>query len=169
MERREAMYFQQSDLFDGTSEDFLKEIMGLAIKESHRKGYVLFRRGDRARYFYILVKGQVKIRIGENGYIVYTVDRSGEAFGWSSLVGRDVYSASAECRISTNVLKIDFEKLQEILEKDPASGLIFFKSLAGTLGDRLLQTYKMISVASQPEISSSFGTGQVLESEATTA
>jgi len=163
------MYFQQSDLFGGTSKDFVKEFMDLAIKESHRRGYLLFRQGDRARYLYILVKGQVKIRIGENGHTVCTVDRSGEAFGWSSLVGRDVYSASAECKISTHLLKIDVEKLQKILEKDPANGLIFFKRLAGTLGDRLLQTYKMISVSSQAEISSSFGTGQVLESEATTA
>jgi CRP-like cAMP-binding protein len=163
------MYFLQSDLFRGASKDFVKEFMDLAIKESHRKGYLLFRRGDRARYFYILVKGQVKIRIGENGHTVCPVDRSGEAFGWSSLVGRDVYFASAECKISTNLLKINVEKLQKILEKDPANGLIFFKRLAGTLGDRLLQTYKMISVASQAEISSSFGTGQVLESEATTA
>ncbi len=163
------MYFQQGDILRGMSKDFVKEFMDITMKESHKKGYFLFREGKSASHFYILLKGCVKLRIGETGPMVYTVDYPGEAFGWSSLVGRDVYSASAECREPTKLLKIDVGKLQEILEKDPANGLIFFKRLAGTLGNRLLQTYKMMSVASQPEVSASFGTGQVMESEATTA
>ena len=161
------MYFQQADLLRGMSRDFMKEFMGTTMKESHRKGYFLFREGDRARHFYILLKGCVKLSIGETGHTVYTVDHPGEAFGWSSMVGGDVYSASAECREPTKLLKIEVGKLQKIFEKDTANGFIFFKRLAGTLGNRLLQTYKQISAMSQAEISNSFGTGQVQESEAT--
>lgn len=163
------MYFQQSDLLRGMGNDFVKEFMGLTMKESHKKGYLFFRGGDRAKYFYILLKGNVRISIGEAGHTVSTVDRPGEVFGWSSLVGREVYSASAECKESTKVLKIDVAMLQKTLEKDPASGLIFFQHLAGTLGNRLLQCYEMISGVSQAEIHPSFGTGQVLESEETIA
>jgi CRP-like cAMP-binding protein len=162
------MYFEQTRLLRGMKRDFLKELMDIAIKESHDKGYFFFQRGNRANHFYILTKGNVRIRLGEAGDVVYIVDRPGEAFGWSSLVGRDVYSASAECKESTTLLKIDANRLQKILEKEPTSGLIFFKRLAGILGDRLLQSYKMVSDSSQAEISTSFGTGQVQESEATT-
>ena len=161
------MYFQQSDLLRGMSKDFVKEFMDLTMKESHRKGYFIFRKGEGAKYFYILIKGRVRISIGETGHMVAAVDRPGETFGWSSLVGRDVYSASAECRESTKVLKIDVEKLQNILEKDPVQGLIFFKHLAATLGNRLIQCYKTISGTSELKASLSFGTGQVMESEAT--
>lgn len=161
------MYFAQSDLLRGMSRDFLKEFMEIAVKESHKKGYFLFHEGDRARYFYILLNGCVKIRFGETGHMVSTVDRAGEAFGWSSLVGRNVYSASAVCNESTKIIKIDARELQKILEKEPSQGLIFFKHLAGTLANRLLQSWKMDLITSQPEISLSFGTGQVLESEAT--
>ena len=69
----------------------------------------------------------------------------------------------------TKLLKMDVKKLNEILEKDPANGIVFFRHLAWTLGNRLIQTYKMISNAFQVDTSSSFGTGQVLESETTTA
>jgi hypothetical protein len=31
------------------------------------------------------------------------------------------------------------------LETDPANGIIFFKQLAATLGNRLIESYKMIS------------------------
>ena len=161
------MYFQQSDILRGLSRDFVKELMDITTKESHKKGYVIFHKGVRARYFYILLKGQVKIRIGETGHSVYTVDHPGEAFGWSSLVGRDVYSASAECNQPTKLLKIEVEKLENVMENDPANGLIFFKHLAGTLGNRLLQTYNMISGSFEREISPSFGTGQVMESPST--
>ncbi len=162
------MYFEQSDLFRGMNRDFVKDFMDVSVKESHRKGYFLFREGDRARYFYILLKGSVKINIGETGHTVHRVDQPGEVFGWSSLVGRDAYTASAECMESTKLLKIDNNRLQMVLEKDSANGLIFFKRLARTLGGRLLQSYKMISGTSQPDVSLSFGTGQVQESEATT-
>ena len=163
------MYFEQGDLLRGMNKDFVKEFINLAIKESHKKGYFLFREGNRANYFYILLKGRVKITIGETGHAVYTVDHPGEVFGWSSLVGRNAYSASAECREPTKILKFGIKKLQRILEKDPSNGLIFFKRLSGTLGNRLLQTYHMIYGASQPGISPSFGTGQVQESLATNA
>jgi CRP-like cAMP-binding protein len=82
------MYIQQSDLFWGMNRDFVKEVMNIAVKESYQKGDFLFREGDPAVNFYILIKGRVKLTIGETGQMVYTVDRSGEAFGWSSLLDR---------------------------------------------------------------------------------
>jgi CRP-like cAMP-binding protein len=159
------MYFQQSDLLRGMSKNFVKNFMGITVKESHRKGYFIFREGKRATHFYILLKGRVTLSIGENGRSIYAVDHAGEVFGWSSLVGRAAYSASAQCKESTILIKVHTEKLQKLLEKSPADGLIFFKRLAGTIGSRLLNSYKLISSTFQPDISYSFGTGQVIESE----
>jgi CRP-like cAMP-binding protein len=147
--------------------DFVKEIFNITVKEYHRKGYFLFREGNAAKHSYILLKGCVRLSIGETGHGVYTVDHPGEVFGWSSLLGRDTYSASAECRQPTKLLKINRDKLEEILERDLVNGFIFFKGLAATLGNRLLQTYRMISGISQAEMPLSFGTGQVQESHAT--
>ena len=62
--------------------------------KTFQKGDILFLEGDPATYFYILIKGRVKLTIGENGPVVHTVDHAGEAFGWSSLIDRDVYSVT---------------------------------------------------------------------------
>ena len=161
-----AMYIQQADLFWGMSRDFVKEVMNIAEKESYQKGDFLFHEGDPAANFYILIKGRVKLTIGEAGPVVHTVDHAGEAFGWSSLVDRDVFSASAECLEATILQKIDRRSLQKILEEDLANGLIFFKRLAGIIGNRLLWSYKMITAASQAQISPTLGSGQIEESEA---
>ena len=124
------------------------EMTGISLRESHKKGDILFREEDPARHFYILMKGRVSLNIGKSGRVVYTVSDLGDGFGWSSLVGRDVYSASAECVESTELLKIDREKFLKIVEKDPTNGLIFFRSLAGTVGKRLINNYKAIDYPS---------------------
>jgi CRP-like cAMP-binding protein len=153
------MYLKQKDIFWAMSKDFVKEIMGISVTESHKQGELLFREGDLANTFYILLKGRVKLSLGETGQVVYIVSNAGEAFGWSSLIGREIFSASAECLAATKLLKFDKKKLQKILEKDPGNSLILFKRLAEILGNRLLQSYTIISSASRAE---SYGTGQVM-------
>jgi len=138
------MYIKQSDLLSGTSMDFVKKFMDICRMVSHEKGDILFHENDEARHFYILLNGRVKLSVGGGGQVVYDVGQNGEAFGWSSLIGRDVYSASAECVEPTKLLVADRKKLGKILEDDPANGLIFLKQLAATLGNRLMETYKMI-------------------------
>jgi CRP-like cAMP-binding protein len=160
------MYIQQSDLFWGMNRDFVKKVMNIAEKKSYRKGHFLFHEGDPAVNFYVLIKGQVKLTIGETGQMVYTVDRAGEAFGWSSLIERDVYSASGECLQDTTLQKFDSRTLLKLVEEDPVNGLIFMKRLAGLIGNRLVWSYKMITSSSQAPVSLTGGSEQIEESEA---
>ena len=157
------MYLKQKDIFWAMGKDFVKEIMDVSVTESHKEGELLFHEGDPANTFYILLKGRIKLSLGETGQAVYIVSSAGEAFGWSSLIGRERFSATAECMAETKLLKFDKEKLNKVLDKDPINSLILFKRLAELLGNRLLQSYTIISSASQAEISPSYGTGQVVE------
>ncbi len=139
------MYIKQSELFTGTSMDFVKKFMDISEMSSHKKGEVLFRENDPAKFFFILLNGCVKLSVGEPQQVVYNAGRNGEAFGWSSLIGGDVYSASAECIEATELLKTSCDKLSRVLEADPDNGIIFFRQLAATLGNRLLETYRVIT------------------------
>ena len=160
------MYIQQSDLFWGMNRDFVKEVMNIGEKESYQKGDFLFREGDPASNFYILIKGRVKLTTGETGQMVHMVDRPGEAFGWSSLIERDVYSASGECKEYTILQKFDARALLKLVEEDLVNGLIFMKRLAGLIGKRLIWSYKMFTASSQAAVSMTGGTGQIEVSEA---
>jgi CRP-like cAMP-binding protein len=160
------MYFQQGDIFWGLERDFVKALMDVGEKKSYEKGHFIFHKGDPATYFYILIKGRVRLSIGEAGGVTYTVDHAGELFGWSSLIDREVYSASGECLEETILQKFDKDNVHSILEKDPANGLIFLKRFAGTIGNRLLWSYNMLTASSQAEISPSLGTEQIQKSEA---
>jgi len=160
------MYIQQADLFWGMKRGFVKEVMNIAEKKSYQKGEFIFREGDPAANFYVLIKGQVKLTIGDAGQMVYTVDRAGEAFGWSSLIERDVYSASGDCQQDTLLQRFDSRALLNILDQDPVNGLIFIKRLASLIGNRLLWSYKVIRSSSQATVSPTGGSGQIEVSEA---
>jgi CRP-like cAMP-binding protein len=155
------MYFKQADIFWGMNKAFIKAIMNNTVQETHESGTRLFAEGDPATHSYILLKGQVKLRIGEFGKVVYIVNRAGEVFGWSTLIDRDVYSATADCMAQTKLMKLDKDTIQKALADDPASGLVFFRRIAEILGNRLIQSYTMISSAYTTEEVPSFGTGQV--------
>ena len=135
------MDIQKADLLRGLSRDCINAIMDIAIQESYGVGAYLFLRGDPAGCFYFLLMGRVKLHLGETGKMVHHMSRPGEIIGWSGLVGREAYSASAECTTPTELHKIETGRLRKIMEKNPVEGFVFFKNLSKILGDRLLQSY----------------------------
>ncbi|MBF0468125.1 MAG: cyclic nucleotide-binding domain-containing protein [Desulfamplus sp.] len=137
------MFIDQGDLLQGMSMIFTKRFMDIATRDNHDKGEFLFHEGDPADYFYTLIIGSVRLTI-ETGHRVYIVEKAGDAFGWSSLLDREVYSASAECLERTVLLKFDRNNLGKLLEEHPDNGLTFYKKLAQILGNRLLHSYKVI-------------------------
>ena len=160
------MFIKQTDLFWSLSHEFVKKVMDRVEKESYETGQFIFSEGEPAIYFYTLIKGRVKLRFGKTGISVFTVNHAGESFGWSSIVNRDMYSASAECIEPTTAIKIDREIFWKILTEYPNDGLVFMKRLATLLGQRLLWSYEMVSSSMKVNNQISFGTGQVLETAA---
>ncbi|UCG11188.1 MAG: cyclic nucleotide-binding domain-containing protein [Deltaproteobacteria bacterium] len=157
------MFIERADLLKGMSREFVNEIKAIMFEESHPKGAFLFKEGDPANNFYILQEGGVKLTIGEQGHIVQIASNAGEAFGWSSLVGREAYTASAECLIPTRLMKIEKEKLNWILEGYPADGMSFFKGLARILGQRLLNSYISLLLAQPSETHRTYGSSLTLQ------
>jgi CRP/FNR family cyclic AMP-dependent transcriptional regulator len=157
------MYLKQGDIFWGMSSESLKKINAFSRKTSYTTGRVLFEAGDPADRFFSLVKGRVKLTMPGTGQTVYTVSRGGEAFGWSSLIDRDVYSASALVTAPSVLLVIEKDALAQILRDYPGDGCIFFRQLAHTLGERLMQSYDLISTVYRETLAASQGTGQVQE------
>jgi hypothetical protein len=139
-----AMPTSQSELFKGLKPQAVNEILSLGTEESLRKGTFVYKKGDPARFFYILKEGKLSLRIGEEGQIDYMVCDPGEAFGLSSLAGRETFATYAECIEECELLKIGVEQLSQLLERNPLSGLAFYRGLAGVLNQRLIKTHGMV-------------------------
>lgn len=160
------MYFPQGDLFHGMDTAFVKGIMDIAEKANFQSGDMLFHQGEPADHFFILIKGGVKLTLGETGHVVYDVNHGGETFGWSSLAGRKEYSASAECQKPSKVLKVSVKALQGILDADPANGLVLYRRLARVLGERLIRSYKAAVETSSKTEAYSYGATHLSQPDA---
>ena len=139
------MHIKMGDFIMGMGKEFATEAMNISEKLSLNGGKIIFSTGGTADYFYVLLKGQVQLSLGDSGPVVYQVRQPGEIIGWSCLVGRETYSASAECLDTTELLRFDRESFLEILSKNPASEALLFKRLATMLGNRLLELYPSIT------------------------
>lgn len=139
------MYLKQGDLFWGMDKDFVKKAMEISVKENYDDGAEIFREGSPATDFYILVKGRVKLTLGEKSREVYVAYQPGEVIGWSSLIGRDTLSATADCLEPTIVSKIDRKQFLDLLAEYPADAVTLFQRVAAMLGNRLVHLYPTIA------------------------
>lgn len=157
------MYFKQSDFFSGMAHSFVKDLMEKAGKAAYESGDIIFREGDPTRYFYILIKGHIKLTIGDDAHTVFVIDHPGECFGWSSLINRSRYSASAVCVAPTNLMRLEKTHFRATLERHPADGLLFMERVAGMIGDRLLLSYRTLASLATLAAHPTEGSGQVQE------
>jgi CRP-like cAMP-binding protein len=161
------MFIQEAELFKGFDEQTMAEMTKIMVAQSFKSGTVLFTKQDQANTFYILWEGRVRLAIGTQGKIDYTASKRGEAFGWSSLVGRETYTATAECVAPTKLFTVAKDELAKLFEKLPRDGMLFYQRLAAAIVQRLLLNYD--SYLSQGGLTgvTSYGTGQVTEPQET--
>ncbi len=138
------MYLKSADLFLGMGKEFVTEALDISTKLSRAEGDYLFQLNEPAVHFYILLKGKVKLSLGKTGPVVYVARHPSEIIGWSSIIGRDAYSASAQCMQPTDLLRFDRQGFLKLLAENPTNEAILFKRLAEMLGNRLLELYPNI-------------------------
>jgi CRP-like cAMP-binding protein len=119
--------------------------MAAGTRHALAAGAFVYRRDDPADFLYILVQGEIRLRLGDEGAEVFTIADLGEVFGWSSLIGRERHTLSAFCRQPATVLKIERRRLMALVDNDPDSGVIFYRQLSRALGNRLLQIYDTVA------------------------
>jgi CRP-like cAMP-binding protein len=155
------MIIQNHELFRELSQETIFEISKVMVEQRFEKGATIYTQKDRALYFYILGEGNVRLTMAEQAEIDYSVTRTGEVFGWSSMVGRQLYTANAECLQPSKVYMIDKEKLITIFQKNPKDGMKFFERLAAAVVQRLVDNYHAFITGGTLQ-GVTYGSGQIL-------
>lgn len=138
------MSFEKTYLFEGMKQEFIEKVAQALTEETFEEGAFIFKQGDPATYLYFLMEGRVRVTVGAHGSVTKILSRPGEAFGWSSLVGRGTYTAATRCLCLTRVKKISAQKMNLLLETDPAAGLVFYRRLARFIRERLIDSYRIL-------------------------
>ncbi len=145
------MRLKQSDIFQGLNPNILKAIMAIGTRHAFPEGTFVYHRDDPADFIYILMQGEVRLHLGDDGTEVFVIAGLGEVFGWSSLIGRKRHTLSAFCGRPSTVLKMDQRRLTALIEADPDSSIVFYRQLSRALGNRLLQIYDTVAECAEPD------------------
>jgi CRP/FNR family transcriptional regulator len=143
------MSMQQSDLFFGVDSNFIKRLMQLGRTITLVKNDYVFKEGESADFFYILIRGGVRVGVGETGQKVYHGCTVGEVYGLCALFDHPVYSASAVCATDADLLKIHKKQFFKLLDADVENAIIFYKRFTNVLGKRLIHSYEIIEKLSE--------------------
>jgi len=132
----ESTALDVGELFSGLDAGIREKLAGLARRETHEAGAVLYRPGDPAHDVFVLDSGRVEFLVGRgdraapDGFML----KKGEVFGWAALLdGSPVRIASARCLEASALLRINGAAALRVLEEDPAAGFTVMRRLAGLI------------------------------------
>jgi CRP-like cAMP-binding protein len=144
-----SMYRQDyADLaiFQGLSPEQIGEMSPYMQEIQMDAGQVIFSQGQSADFLYILLCGEVQVRYKPYDGPVLTVARilPGDVFGWSSALGREVYTSSAEVSQGGAAFRIPAGDLQCLCDRNPQAGKLLLERLASVIAERLRNTHSSI-------------------------
>lgn len=129
-------------LFEEFPAEQLSQVLDLAKMETYQKGDEVFSQNDSATALYMVKYGSVRIfRETKNGdRIEVAILGTGSHFGEMPLIDREPRSATAEAVEKCEILRIPYENLVALLEKEPKLAVKFYRSVSKFLSGRLRQT-----------------------------
>ncbi len=132
-------FLSRLDFFAGLDPESIAFLATTARAVRLEAGTVLFRHGEEAVSFYLIVSGRVIVDIpaieGPNIEIQHLGD--GELLGWSWLISPYKWSFQARALEQTEVLEFDGQRVREQCEADPAFGYDMCKRFSALMAARL--------------------------------
>jgi len=129
----------EAPVFKGVEDAFLDRLAAHAKEISAEPGSCLFRPGDPASSFYLLLEGEVSIEIPAVAGPTLQVQRLTpvRVLGWSWLLPPFKWSFNARTETDCRLLEFDGESVLAECENDPAFGYQVIKRFSGLMAERL--------------------------------
>lgn len=128
-------------LFSGIDDEIIKDLAKAGELCEVDEATWLFREGERAESLYLLLEGEVVIKIPVGTNMVYQIGitrlEQGEILGWSALVEPYEYKLGAITMTFCKLAKFDGVQLCEIMTHNPHVGYILMSRITQVIGSRL--------------------------------
>ncbi len=131
---------QKIPVFHGLSEEQYRLVMSMCHSAQIKEGEGIFDQGDDGDSLYILLSGEIDIRVSGIGRV--HVMKPGEILGEVGLVKRVPRTASAVAKSNCVLLQIYAERMHEVLRRHPGMGYLVMRNVARILADRLSESNK---------------------------
>lgn len=131
----------QSPLFSDLPADALDRFAALAREVACPAGKMLFREGNEASHLYLLRTGKINVLVQPTALTepltIVSLSTFGQLVGWSGFMPPNYYTASALCLEDSTLLAFDGQRFNDVLEANPAVGLIVMRRIAHVISQRL--------------------------------
>jgi CRP-like cAMP-binding protein len=134
--------------FCGMEREALKQMLASAVPLRHSKGAYIFREGEDAHSFFLLLDGYVRVvKLAPDGeQVIVRFIASGELLGIAKAIGRDTYPANAIAAADCLLLAWSSRLWDGIVAAHPG----FATNTYAMLGKRLLDTQdKVVELATE--------------------
>jgi CRP/FNR family transcriptional regulator len=137
-------------LFEGLPHDQLESLSGIVLEKRCAKGEPIFFEGDRARGFYVVVEGQVKVfKLSIEGKEqILHIFGPGEPFGEVPVFAGQDFPAHAEAIAASRLFFFPREAFTDLIDKNPSLAL----NMLAVLSRRLRQFTVQVEHLSLKEV-----------------
>ncbi len=136
----------QLPLFEGLSPAQMALVAPLLKLRDFHAGQLIFRQGQVALHFFILIQGQVIIRY--KPYDAPPIDvahiEPGGVFGWSAALRRAHYTSSATALAAGRALMMQGADLEKLCEKSPDTGKLVLNRMADVIAEGLRTLHSQV-------------------------
>jgi CRP/FNR family transcriptional regulator, cyclic AMP receptor protein len=140
-------------LFKDLSPKELESVNAIAAVETYNSGDEVYCEGDKAASLFFIKFGSVRIRrSGKDDSVDVAQLGTGSHFGEMSFVDGEARSATVIAMEKSEIVKIDFDALRKLFEKEPAIAVKVYRSLAHFLCGRLRITTMDLSFSREKNI-----------------
>src|SRR3954468_1582615 len=137
----------EQSLFKGLPERYLDLLAEAAMFKEFAADEVIFREGDPANRFYVILEGEVALEsmTGERGLVVLQNIGANDVLGWSWLFPPYYWHFDARATKPTKAVFFYGTWLRESCERDHDFGYEMLKRMAAVIINRLQATRKMLA------------------------
>lgn len=132
----------KTEVFQFLRPDQLKKVSDVAKVELFHAGETIYEKGTRADYFYIVLEGQVSLRLPTRSGVTIQIDEltSGAIFGSCVCFQLTDYSLNAQCSRDARLLKISSTTLKELMDQDLLMGYTIQTQISRIYFQRYIET-----------------------------
>jgi len=131
---------KDASLFASLSKDQRDSIVALGKVRSFEGCDVVFKQGQPADTFYVLLHGSLRLTVehpDELDLLAETIDQRSAIFGMAALTKAARYNVTATCNNRVAAFAIEAKGLREIIRQEPIKGLESMAELAQLYSNRL--------------------------------
>lgn len=128
----------------GLSESHLQALMDCAMPQEFREGETIFREGDPANRFYLILEGEVALESENGDETAVLIEKIGvgDVLGWSWLFPPYYWHFTARTTKRTKAVFFYGTRIRQLCDEDPVLGCELMKRIAAVVIERLQATRK---------------------------